>query len=81
MGPLSPKRGLFPFFVEGLLVAARAELEDFHLVRMGLFVPGGDVVFFTALGAFKDDLIAFGGHIFTLPSFSAGLVYHSGKQE
>jgi hypothetical protein len=34
--------------VYGLLVAARAVLLDFHLVRMLALIAGSDIVFFTA---------------------------------
>jgi hypothetical protein len=44
--------------MERHLVATRAELVDFHLVRMAAFVASRDVVLLTADAALQDDVIA-----------------------
>ena len=52
--------------MKGHLVATRAELVDLHLVRMGLFVAGGEVVVLTAFAAHKDYIVTFARHNYSL---------------
>ena len=58
--------------MKGHLVATLAEFIDLHLVRMGLFVPGGEVVVLTAFAADKDYIVTFARHNYSLYFLSAG---------
>jgi predicted DNA repair protein MutK len=50
---------LFRLLMERLFFATRAIFHFLHLVRMGTFIAGGDVVLLSADRAFKRHIVAF----------------------